>query len=105
MIFQRSHINLILSGLKTQTRRVNRGYYQEGKTYSIQPCRTCKGISDYRIYIDRIWNEKIDFISKTDAIAEGGYTPLEFEEIFKKINPKGDPLNDRWVIEFHVIKA
>ena len=87
MIFKKKHVEQILNGEKTQTRRVNQGYYKVGQDYAIQPCRTCKGIPGYRIRILRICVE-YSRISKEDAIAEGGYTPDEFEVIFRQLNPK-----------------
>ena len=109
MIFQKEHINHILKGSKTQTRRVHSGKYREGRRYGIQPCRTCKGIESYRIVMDRIWKERYAqylccYISEEDARAEGGYkSPIEFEEVFRKLNPKW--AGDRWVFEFHVIEV
>jgi len=114
MIFKPKHVKLILEGKKTQTRRLNRGKYQVGKSYAIQECRTCKGIEGYRIVMDRIWKEIItrpleigknpsfNRISEQDAIAEGGYTPAEFEWVFRQIYPHFNE-QERWVFEFHAI--
>lgn len=115
MIFQKDHIKMICEGVKTQTRRVNRGIYQEGKAYAIQPCRTCKGLESYRIVIDAIWQEvrddepgrtntKLMPVTLDDARDEGGYTQGEFEEIFKKLNPKWVG-RTRWVFKFHVVNV
>ena len=126
MIFSGSHngtphFDMVLDGTKTQTRRVNRGKYQVGKSYAIQPCRTCKGIEGYRIVMDRIWKEdgtksaisesgrKYSYateicISVKDALAEGDYMPAEFEKDFRELNPKWDGWS-RLVFEFHVIEV
>lgn len=115
MIFKPEHVKLILEGKKTQTRRVNRGIYQVGKSYAIQECRTCKGIDGYKIIMDRTRKEVIErpqergnpsfnIISEQDAIAEGGYTPAEFELLFRKLNP-GWIETHRWAFEFHVVKT
>jgi hypothetical protein len=117
MIFKQYFIDLILAGKKTQTRRPNRGYYVVGKTYAIQPCRTCKGLKNHRIVIDRIWEEtglgiagggpavgkraKDTYLSEEDAFAEGGYTPKEFEELFLLLSPRCSGWS-RWAFEFHV---
>ncbi len=100
------HIEAIRNGTKTQTRRINRGIYKVGKDYAVQSKRGAKGEPDIRIVIDRIWEERYtqyltNLISEQDAQAEGGYTPIEFEEIFRKLNPKRG--GDRWTFEFHVI--
>lgn len=105
MIFQKEHIELIKKGIKTQTRRVNRGIYWLGKDYAVQPCRTCKGIKGMRIIIDDFWEEdRRDYpISIENAIAEGNYTPEEFEKKFRELNPKWDGIY-RWVFKFHLEK-
>lgn len=109
MIFQEEHIEKILNGKKTQTRRVRRGKYQVGRSYSIQKCRTCKGIEEYRIVMDRIWIERYAeylpcYISKEDALAEGGYeSPIEYEQVFRELNPKWT--GERWAFKFHVVKV
>jgi len=102
------HIQQIINGTKTMTRRSS-SRYQVGKLYAIQPCRTCKGIPEGKIYISfkkREW--KPDFsdlpddakfarkgremeagcpIRDWEAIAEGGYNPEEFEELYEKTHP------------------
>ena len=101
MIFKKEHVKQILDGEKTQTRRVNRGYYQVGHDYAIQPCRTCKGIPGYRIRITGICCEA-GMISWKDAAEEGGYTPGEFESVFAELNPSWN-LVKRYVFKFKVI--
>ena len=105
MIFKQEHVDMILAGTKTQTRRINRGYYNVGHSYAIQPCRTCKGVQGYRIVMDSIEKEFTTIyqkISVKDALAEGGYTPEEFESLFKAMYPKWDTVT-RYVFEFHVV--
>jgi len=93
MIFAKGdHIKQIIEGTKTQTRRVyhpeESREYKIGKTYSIQPGRTKPGIPDGRIKVSRIWFESFGFsISSKDALAEGGYTPSEYEDLFFKMHP------------------
>ena len=133
-----SHIAMIRNGLalrgayvlplghiiKTQTRRINRSYYQvesERKKphemgYAVQSKRGVKGEPDIRIVMDRIWEESTAefhredstvypiLISKGSAWAEGGYTPMEYEEVYLKLNPKGNRFR-RWAFKFHVIKV
>ena len=117
MIFKQHFVDLILLGKKTQTRRPNRGYYKVGHTYAIQPCRICKGIRNYRIEMDEIRvEEALEFlaenekrypvelyISKEDALAEGGYTPTQFEGLFRELNFKWDGWS-RWAYKFHLVE-
>jgi len=108
MIFKQHFIDMILSGGKTQTRRPNRGYYKEGHSYAIQPCRTCKGIPNYRITMDEIWEEDCNVlglcISIDDAWSEGEYHPLVFEELFRQMYPKWNS-RKRWAYKFHVVEV
>ena len=81
----------------------------------MQKKRGAKAEPDIRIVMDRIWEESTaEFhredstvypipISKEGAWAEGGYTPVEYEEVFLKFNPKGNRFR-RWVFEFHAVK-
>ena len=112
-------LQLIPEVIKTQTRRLNRGIYKVGKSYAVQRKRGMKAEPDIRIVMDKIGraqmdpvfsSSELDFdiidpaISEADAWAEGGYTPLEFEKIFQKLNPKWDG-KVRWVFVFHVIEV
>jgi hypothetical protein len=120
MIFKDWFIDLIISGKKTQTRRPNRGYYEVGKTYAIQPCRTCPGLIDYRIKMDAIWEEvsykklirngfdtssiiQILPISVRDANEEGYISTVAFEEAFRELYSEWDG-DSRWAYGFHVVE-
>ena len=89
MIFSfNNHIELIKKGQKTQTRRAS-DRYQVGKSYSIQPRRTAKGISEGIIFILKKEMEICwELISIKDAKAEGNYTPEDFENLYEKKYPK-----------------
>ena len=110
MIFKQQFIDMIISGRKTQTRRPNRGYYKVGHDYAIQPCRTCKGLPDYRLVIDRIWVELIPAenkrfaISVADAWTEGYFSVSAFEGLFRVLYPKWNG-KKRWVFEFHLVEV
>jgi len=105
MIFSLEHIEQIKNVTKTQSRRVNRGMYQVGKDYAVQPGRGKNGIPGLRIVMDDISEELVlGFkrpISKEDALAEGGYTPLGYEIEFERCYPNWDGIR-RWVFKFHV---
>ena len=103
--------------IKTQTRRLNRGIYQIGKDYAVQRKRGVKAEPGMRILMDRIWQEdclandelgKGGFflsisLSEEDAQAEGGYTPEEFERLFRELNPNWNGII-RYGFEFHVVE-
>lgn len=93
MIFSvKGHVDQIIAGTKTQTRRKSPAYIV-GKTYAIQPNRKAAGIKEGRILILEKWEERrirknqLFFISHNNAIAEGGYTPEEFENLFQLMYP------------------
>jgi hypothetical protein len=77
-----------------------------------------KAEPDIRIVMDQIREESLFgsseklatphflFISKEDALAEGGYTPEDYEWTYRKINPKWQQAQwTRWAFEFHVIEV
>lgn len=90
--------------IKTQTRRLNRGIYQVGRDYAVLSKRGVKAEPYIRIVIDRIWAEG-HWITYKDAYAEGGYTPDEFEKLFRELNPKWDKMAGRFAFSFHVIEV
>lgn len=122
------HIDMIRNGLKkhppiphipprfyvkTQTRRVNRGIYQKGKDYAVQPKRGAKAEEDIQIVIDNIWKEQRKCVSISapnikisvfDALAEGGYQPAEYELEFRRAYPNWDG-EERWAYLFHAIEV
>ena len=107
MIFNvEAHIEKIIRGKKTQTRR-DSGKYESGKTYAIQPGRGKPGDTRGRILITHKWLEEgfrtnYDFeIHPDDAEAEGGYTPQEYEELYQRLHPGWEM---RWVYEFEFVE-
>ena len=106
------HIDMIRSGQKTQTRRVNRGIYQIGRDYAVQRKRGVRAEKDIRIEICKIWKETRSVlhkyypitISAYDAKQEGGYTPYEYELEFEKTYPNWDG-ETRWVFHLLAIKV
>lgn len=88
MIFAvEDHIKQVIEGVKTQTRRSS-GRYKLGRKYSIQPGRTQKGILEGKIIIIDKTLEVWPFVIRLDdAKAEGGYTPEEFEKLYRMMHP------------------
>jgi len=101
----KKHIDMVLSGEKTQTRRLS-SRYLVGRTYAIQPCRTCKGTKGKKIMIDDAWVEQnipnTLAISWEDALAEGGYTQREYEELFRKMYGTWWA---RYAYKFHLVES
>jgi len=103
MIFaEDDHDELVIQRKKTQTRRES-GRYQIGKDYAIQKCRTCPARPEGRILILKKKPEMVEVdtpISVEDALAEGGYTPEQYERLYEKMH-RG--WLDRWAYEFRFI--
>lgn len=117
------HIEQIKSGTKTQTRRLwksgtvlygtelrgkgGRLLYAVGKTYAVIPGRGQKSVGRIRITkLQDEWRLKWEGealvtvpLSVNDALAEGGYTPEEYDALWLKMYPKGGGYS-RLVIEF-----
>ena len=103
MIFNvEGHIEKIVNGTKTQTRRYS-DKYKVGKTYAIQPRRGKPGDTRGRILITHKWSEDKshpsgpNIIHALDAEAEGGYRCDEYEELYESLHPGWET---RWVYEF-----
>ena len=83
------HIEQIISGEKTQTRRRS-GMYTVGRTNAVQAGRSQRGISEGRILIvaKRVEMRRSDgySISVEDALAEGGYSQAEFERLYERMD-------------------
>jgi len=99
------HIEQIIAGTKTQTRRrlspetrlisysskykvthvtVNgRVKYRMDGIYSVQPGRGKKGLA--KIKILEIRECTSSYISEEDALAEGGYTPFEYYAVLRQL--------------------
>jgi len=93
--------------IKTQTRRRHRGEYEVGKDYAVQRKQGVEAEPDIRIVMDKIWVEGYAdpcYISKEDALAEGGYSPIGFELAFREIYPQWNGIS-RWAFEFHVMEV
>ncbi len=118
MIFKQ--VDEILSGKKTQTRRLVKGNesivgdvvlsglrdkWVKTRTYAIQPHRTAPGIITHRIKITSLHCERLHEISEADAIAEGVANVDEYTKLWEEINGKKswdkNPLV--WVIEFEAV--
>lgn len=93
----------VLDGSKTQTRRLRRGYYKEGRTYSVQPKRGCPAVG--RILITGIWERPLACTTDIEVQAEGFNSREEFFRAFARVNhlPDDWPLLSElnvWVFEF-----
>lgn len=82
-MFKEKHIDLVLEGRKTQTRRIHKSEWKLGKTYSVRACRFEKGIA--KILIIRKFRERLGDISLQDIRKEGFSNIWEFKAVWEEI--------------------
>ncbi len=104
MLFKKNHIELILSGKKTQTRRMwKKRRAVPGRIHKV---KTQMLSTEYfaEILILRVWKEYLGFISEADAIKEGFRNREHFFQVFYDINKKLKYNPDREDIEVFVVE-
>ena len=104
MLFRKKHIELILAGRKTQTRRLpgKSANYHVGRVYSIRDVwfRKAQG----HILITRKFRQRLGEISPEDFRKEGYSSLEEFHEAWKEINGYWNPNEIVTCYEFTPVK-
>lgn len=85
--FKRKHIDIILSGRKTQTRRTHTHTWKVGRTYALRD-RWFSPAQAY-ILITRKFRQKLGDISQEDIKKEGYPNLQEFRKAWEEINGAG----------------
>lgn len=88
-LFKRKLIPLIISGQKTQTRRLHKHGWKVGCTYKIKDQYYCKGLGT--IKITRRFKQRLGDISEQDARKEGFKDRAEFMSAWIQINGSWNP--------------
>ncbi len=112
LLFKPEHVPLILSGRKTQTRRL----WKKRRVVpgSVHPCYTrppfARGGAEPFAYVlvRRTWQEPLESISEADAIAEGYPNREEYLKAFHRINrttPEELVGILPWCVEFEMFKG
>ena len=88
-IFKRKHLNLILQGTKTQTRRISRYRLKIGKAYAarskmLEPAQA-------RIRIIRAWRQQLRNLTPEDIRKEGFNSFTEFRQAWIEIYGTWNP--------------
>ncbi|MFN8450600.1 MAG: ASCH domain-containing protein [Anaerolineae bacterium] len=123
MLFQHT-LDLVLSGAKTQTRRVvaredtaehgddgaitavktsGRDKYRIGKTYAVQPARGKPAVA--RIRLLRIERKRASEMSASEARAEGVASRAAFLDMWSSIHGADKLDADVWVLTFELVKT
>lgn len=99
ILFKPEHVGPILSGEKTQTRRLGKKRWNVG---AVHQCNTKMfGEPFSRVHILDVYQEKLGHISP-DSIAKEGYGGEDYKAAWDRINPK-TPWDDElivWVVTF-----
>lgn len=102
ILFKPKHIELILSGRKTQTRRTGKCRWRVG---SIHQAKTNfkKGSKPFAfLRIVSVRQERLGDITEEDAKKEGYPSVEAYKEVFKEIYGRWDDDMMIWVIDFEV---
>ncbi len=105
LLFKTYHVEPILSGKKTQTRRAWKNPRAKVGSVHLAKTEMLAGTHFAKVKILRVWKERLGDISPEDAQAEGGYTQRQFAEIFEAINGSYDPDLEITAVEFEVVEA
>ena len=102
ILFKQYHVPLILSGRKTQTRRLGKKRWTVGKVYQAKTSYMAKPFAYLKLTDLRY--EPLEPMSEADAHAEG-YNKLQsylqaFKEIYKYPLDEANPLV--WVLDFEL---
>ena len=104
ILFKKEHVPLILSGRKTQTRRLWKR--QRAKVGSIHLAKLKMLSKEYfaRIRILKVWQERLSHLSTEDALKEGYPSRAHFLAKFWEINGITSSQIWLWVVEFELLK-
>lgn len=101
LLFRKKHLEKILEGEKTQTRRNSKPRVKPGRTYKLR--RGYNPIPEF-IEIEEIFQQKLCEITPEDVLKEGFSSLEEFIEEWKSIYDEWEPGKKIWVIEFRLTK-
>lgn len=113
MNFKPELVELILTGRKTQTRRVvsdnpRSPWYRErcalkvNHAYAVCPGRGKAAVAKVLI-VNRPWRQRVDQITDGDAVAEGFISRTDFEDYWRRLHGSYDPDTEVWRVEFALI--
>jgi len=100
-IFKPKHLNLILQGKKTQTRRTSRYRLKIGKTYAIRS--KMLEPAQARIVITRAWRQRLRDLTPEDVRKEGFNSLTEFKQAWTEIYDTWNPDQIVTAYEFRLL--
>jgi len=100
-IFKPKHLNLILQGTKTQTRRISRYRLKIGKAYAVRS--KMLEPAQARITITRAWKQQLRDLTPEDVHKEGFNSFKEFRQAWKEIYGSWNPDQIVTAYEFRLL--
>jgi hypothetical protein len=100
MMFKRELLDLVLSGVKTQTRRLHRRVLREGRIYALK--RNWIESTGKYIKITRVARQRLRDVSEEEAVKEGFSSIEEFQKVWIRINGSWDPEMEVVVYDFEI---
>lgn len=105
ILFKPEHVEPILRGEKTQTRRLGKRRWRQG---ALHQCYTRPAFANppgkpfARVRIGAVRQERLDEITEADARAEGYSSQPEYMAAFYRINGMVMPWEPVWVVTFQM---
>jgi hypothetical protein len=100
MMFQRDLLDLVISGRKTQTRRLHKHALKKGRIYTVK--RSWIETTGEYIRITKVYPQKLGDVSEEEAVKEGFSGLDEFRDAWIRINGSWDPEMEVTVYEFEL---
>ncbi|SHE96597.1 ASCH domain-containing protein [Desulfofundulus australicus DSM 11792] len=102
ILFKPEHVEPILSGCKTQTRRLGKKRWKVG---SVHQCRLSYRMEPFAyVRVTAVRRERLGNITDDDARREGYLSVEAYREAFERIYGFWDPDVDVWVVDFELVR-
>ena len=99
-MFKKDLLNLVVSGRKTQTRRLHKNILREGRIYALKRS-WIESTGDY-IKITKVTRQKLGDVTEEEAVKEGFSNIDEFRSAWIRINGSWNPEMEVTVYEFEL---
>jgi hypothetical protein len=100
MMFKKELLDLVVSGRKTQTRRLHKRLLKDGRIYALKRS-WIESTGDY-IKITRVTHQKLGEVTEEEAGKEGFSSLEEFRNVWIRINGSWDPEMEVVVYDFEL---
>ncbi len=108
ILFKQAHVELIMRGLKTVTRRKGLRRWKVGAVHKCytKPPFTKGGAEPFaQVKILKVYQQELGLMTGLDADHEGGYTLTEYLRLWERMYGSWDPEEVVWVVEFELHRS